>query len=576
MNPPDYQTLCRLVKNDNWPKGISDYFDGLSQGRAVAFAPLLRNRLANCKLLTDLSSQAALVIDSGLGTIVDSYTENCKNVFCLDTNFSKLQLIKVRNREKNKHISCILWDSYCSIPLKNASIGVIFITDISLLFDNGTPTENDIATLMDELWRVLTPNGFLFFTYHRREHKWRQGKFVSAVSQAGFGKIDSILFGGVPTIPTEFVLNREYLNLTNSEVGIFRQIVQIFKKNLCYPVFSSRRAVVACINKERQNTLEKILDYISEAKKESFKVEKILLQSSTIVFLQKVKGNGGLIIRIPYDQASLSRCRQNYAALHYLNQNKEVICTKTPEGEIRSEIDGTYFFVESRLPGYTFDHKCSEYDQIVKECSNISLQLFTNTQFNIQDRQNTYQKILNTLFTILRSPYLDAHKEKINSLERYLEDFLSSKTTQGCVCHGDFKAENVLFDKHMSPIGIIDWDLFMKNGFPLLDLLHLLGRRRMLFYKCNLMSYVTENLFKYQFDQIEEKLIRNYLDRTDIDQEIVPIAIILYWLHHINYRIGFHQIKQHHKWFKTNVIQQLSLLKPLIKSGKRNFKIGTL
>lgn len=539
-----YNHLINCIINSNWEKGISAFLDSFPNEINNNFLKLFRSRFTNNKLFLDLSRRNILIVDSDLGVIADSFFSNFKTVFYLNSGFKKALLSKRRNFNNYNNLKCIVSNFVNSLPFKDSSIDIVFIYNFHRFLLKGSQNNINSEKILKEIHRILSPDGLLFFNYSGKHFFSFVRKRPELLATKYFKHIDTIFYCGDPDNPTEAFLKNSF-NIP-------------FKKR--FKSFHSGRGIIAGKSSFINSTLSKIIKHISNSLNSDFNFEKILFQSSTIVFLHCNDINRkGLILRIPYDQDSIKRCETNFNALKFIEKNLKFDNIKCPSPVLNGEIDGINFFAETRIEGSGYDHKSHFYDKITNECLNLSINVFNGSKFDIDINISNFTEYISSLFVIFESKYINKNDSRVTCLKDFLFSAFESKTLTGCVCHGDFKAENVLVDSKYSPTGIIDWDLFQPFGFPLSDLLHLLSRRAFLNRKFSAIDYINKILLPKKIDFFENKCIDFYIDNTNTNRQLLYPAIILYWLHHVSNRMGFHLIKNNAIWYRKYIFDSLDI-----------------
>ncbi len=104
--------------------------------------------------------------------------------------------------------------------------------------------------------------------------------------------------------------------------------------------------------------------------------------------------------------------------------------------------------------------------------------------------------------------------------------------------HGDYKIENLLFDpKTLQVTGIIDWDLSRKTGLPLLDLLYLIAYNRVIREAGEIETIFLDCILPGKFSEFERAARDEYIGKTGMDAGFADILTVMFWIHHVAYRI---------------------------------------
>jgi hypothetical protein len=111
--------------------------------------------------------------------------------------------------------------------------------------------------------------------------------------------------------------------------------------------------------------------------------------------------------------------------------------------------------------------------------------------------------------------------------------------------------------------GIIDWDLSDKEGWPLIDLLHLLASRRKILENKELIDVISNVVFPLKFNPMEQGMLYSYIRAVNVDQGLLPVMAVIYWLHHVTRRIKTVTRKSNKMWLRANVTEPLALIDSL-------------
>lgn len=560
MDVNNYSALSRYVQKNNWEQGISVFFDEMKAEVSSQFSMMLRNRFTNSKIFLDLDKKRALIIDSELGINTDYLFKNTNYVFYLNNSLDKALISKLRNHEKGNKLKCCVAEFINGIPVKDSSFDLVIIYNYNESFNIEKLKHKNNEKIFNELYRILSPNGSLLIIYRRRILKFWREKIEKYVLKKFLNKnYEVLLYAGNFENPEEVVSRKvlkkygnEFLNFTWKAKRFLRCLLLNHRGYLQYGIVAHKGG--------GYSTLQKIIDSISQKQKTKYYLEKILFQSSTIIFLNsKDKNKLGLILRIPYDDDSSKRCRVNYDSLKYIQKNIDLKGIVIPKPIACGNVDGIEFFAEKKIDGCGYDYKCQGYNEIIYECLRLSIEIYHKSKISIDKYRLEYRSRIDKLFNCFNTKYSSTKKNEIDRLYSYLTQFLKTKNLMGCCCHGDYKAENILVNKNNVPIGIIDWDLFDVYGLPLIDLLHLLCRRAAVYKRINAIDYIKGKLLKKEFGNFEWKCIEYYLEATGNCLQAVYPTLIFYWLHHINCRIGFNIIKKNYSWYKRHVEDELEI-----------------
>lgn len=242
-----------------------------------------------------------------------------------------------------------------------------------------------------------------------------------------------------------------------------------------------------------------------------------------------------LVARIPLDELSARRCRNNKEILMALQKTaiKKVTPVFLEEGTL---LERSYF-MESRLPGVAIDVPISRIDHLVEKTADFITQWHRETALEIEMNEENYKKVVLPEIAAMASLLNSENQEKLRQVERKLKNQLLGKRLKTVWSHGDYKLENVLFEIHSGTItGVIDWDLANRSGLPLLDLLYLLLYKSALMERQTVAQLLVSRYLPCRIDEREKRILQKYTAALDLATADIQPLLILFWLHNITTR----------------------------------------
>jgi len=265
--------------------------------------------------------------------------------------------------------------------------------------------------------------------------------------------------------------------------------------------------------------------------------KKILYKYRKLIIVLSVdeKGAQNYVAVICMDDESKSQRDNEVATIKYLESNN-LILNYLPDIKCVGSIYNHSFYFMNELQGFTIDVKSELLSETTKLAYKALLELSDVTISSDFSSVNEELDKFNNILNIKYPSFNDDHNKIFNQI-----DLLVSNNYLKSVCmHGDYKIENVVFEEgfNICVSGIIDWELSLVKGFPLLDLLYLLAYNR----KIN----DDETFFSSYFDffndhylDAEAVLIKDYLHRYGIDAYQYKLLLVIFFLHHFSVRFYF-------------------------------------
>jgi serine/threonine protein kinase len=154
------------------------------------------------------------------------------------------------------------------------------------------------------------------------------------------------------------------------------------------------------------------------------------------------------------------------------------------------------------------------------------------------------------------------HSNIFKNIYIHLMDIIKNKKIIYVLEHGDFKIENILYDKNKKMLAIIDWDLARIEGIPFLDLLFFN------YYNQYLKNSENYSIMDFLFYMIDEKGFYNlfyhnplYKKYTEKYKEFPDIHyLFLFWLHAVSFRY-YSPILEQEQWREENINKPLKLFR---------------
>ena len=202
----------------------------------------------------------------------------------------------------------------------------------------------------------------------------------------------------------------------------------------------------------------------------------------------------------------------------------------------RVEVEGVQAFIQSTRPGVTCDLDLPGLAGLTRRAADFLVDLHEQTRQ--ASTPSHAAALICSLCTaaMLRAPQV---ADSLLALRTAVE-ICAGELDFPLVCmHGDFKIENVMYDQRSGALtGVIDWELSMPKGLPLLDLLYLLAFNRMIRRQSRTAALGALTVGD-ALEQEERDLSSIYLRRLGIPEcQRLPLAVA-FLCHDIGCRIQF-------------------------------------
>ena len=151
--------------------------------------------------------------------------------------------------------------------------------------------------------------------------------------------------------------------------------------------------------------------------------------------------------------------------------------------------------------------------------------------------EGTYDRLVGSAVELIRSQAEPDQCETLDKVSSQLRDAFIGKVWPLHLTHGDFKAGNILVDRHGAVTGFIDWDMWEENGLPLQDLLVLFAYD---WSKASGISFgpqLLPDLLAGTWRPIYERILAERADRLGLSASQVRVLRALFWLRNLQDRL---------------------------------------
>ena len=274
---------------------------------------------------------------------------------------------------------------------------------------------------------------------------------------------------------------------------------------------------------------------------ERFTIRKI---GKTAITVSAVPG-AKYIVRIPRSRIACERARRNFAALDALHGNTVLparVRSIVPRAVLSGSAGDYEFFVEEHLGGA--ETTAATWTQSDGVWQPDALDFITSLHLStarlaIIDRERAERVIHSPIRQIRAGCEPRWTGGVLDWLQHLIESCLLGRSLPFTWTHGDYFLGNCLYSAAGRLTGVVDWELFSREGLPMLDLL-----------QCMRIPGETSSHPTWQrFAAVREMLnspsrvsqspvLSNYLKSMDMPADGVPALLAMYWVDHVACRIG--------------------------------------
>jgi hypothetical protein len=280
------------------------------------------------------------------------------------------------------------------------------------------------------------------------------------------------------------------------------------------------------------------------------------------VMVSLTEENGsGFIVRIPLNQYANARTKRAYENMEAIGRKYGGCGGTVPLTAGAWDVNGEEIYLEKRVEGRSIESRRSM-DAPLYRMGVEWISAFHRRTMEIRKcRKHDFMRLVEDPIASF-APSLNAdEKRKIDRVISNLSDRLLDREFPFVFMHGDFKLENILFREDLKGIaGIIDWDLGIEQGVPVVDVVNLI-----LFHRWGLSgkpyNQIIEEIVRHKtFTADEQRILKSYYESTGIKEEVKSgVYLALFWIYYVSMR-SVPYVWSVVEWRKNNVDVVLDML----------------
>jgi Phosphotransferase enzyme family/Methyltransferase domain len=268
--------------------------------------------------------------------------------------------------------------------------------------------------------------------------------------------------------------------------------------------------------------------------------------------------NAGGIAKLPFTIIELEHMKNHLASINDLNAsgNPRVTCF-LPQILDYGVSNGQAYWVESWIEGITATAR-SWGAGWKRKTAESALHFLIDLHQSTSKRMKIHRELFDDL--------LQAHVTGVEVTVREFEPgFELRPLVEALWCvfggrqmplvrtHGDFWPGNILVSNEGRLSGVLEWGSSMEQGWPVLDLLHLIVFQRKWRATWLLGDMITKTLMQRRLATWEREMVAVYCTALSLEDSLWPGFVSLYWLNRASQvRNDFGE-----QWLRRNVIKPL-------------------
>jgi len=283
-------------------------------------------------------------------------------------------------------------------------------------------------------------------------------------------------------------------------------------------------------------------------------------------------GGGAVVVKFPLGAGAAARMERQAATLRALHTaGLAPLKDRVPRLVAQGTADGQAYWTETRLGGRpTTEHW--------RRAGWRRAALTSSVEWLVQLHRETGERVRVSAATLerLARPHAESLEREVRALSpgfdlsplmEALRVALEGRSVPLVQTHGDFWQGNLLADARGRVQGVLDWDLAVPCGWPLLDLLLLLltSRNRWRVSR-HFGQAIVDRLLDRRLNALERRLVARYCDALDLDPALWSALVALFWLERSAMRLP--RIREQ-RWFRAWVRRSVVAPLPRLVEGLR-------
>lgn len=554
MSVSDLSSIIAQKGQGCSPETLMAYSE--TYGSKVSFACIAEKNIAWKFFLPGMTGGgSALVFDSNLGLDSISLSKDFEQVTSVSNVPESIDNIQSRiSFHSIENCSTAVVD-YDELPFSTDEFDYVFCKDIALIA--GLIADSEVNSLLVEMNRVLKDSGYLAIGFNNNSFLRKTNMFGKSLAnrrrRSLLGKIETLKEKRkiIKIYPDLYLFSELY---ESNHTNFFP--VKDFVKNIIPYRYSP--GVMSCFGPVKDDSLS-FVDRLKQALGKKVCIKKAITGNPNLLILFVQVDGEEEIVRIPLCEKSKVRLQNQYEVLTHLLENYPRTNNAIPVQKKPKKISNNIYFQEQRLSGLTVKPT----DNTFGDCIKIGYQWIHDLHNLTKKELVLNQTQLDRLFLEpISKIYLllddDRFKPTLDAIKLSIVDrFINKKVNIVCF-HGDYKIDNIIFDKSKKKlVGIIDWDMSARNGLPCVDLLFFSSYNKRLF---NDDLNISEHIINYAIDCSDDYHdINQYLLDLGLSKDDLFYFGLMTWVHHLVVRTTSY-MKFSTKWCHENVNVPLELI----------------
>ena len=266
----------------------------------------------------------------------------------------------------------------------------------------------------------------------------------------------------------------------------------------------------------------------------------------------------GMIAKLPLCGDVLAKMESNADNLNVLHDiQNPALRSVLPKVVSRGAICGQAYWIEKKIEGTPATKlwwKPASSRRATTSSFQFIMNLHTSTAMPVRINHQLFDTLIRSDIELVEKRVnKDDPRFDLDVFYEALWTLFQERHIQLVRNHGDMWPGNLLVSDDEELVGVLDWDLSEKEGWPLVDLLHLLVFQQKWLAIWQFGKLITWKFLPYRLARRDKQMIEDYNASLSIEDDLWPGLVALYWLHRAAQVVGVFD----NAWFRRNVVKPL-------------------
>jgi len=261
------------------------------------------------------------------------------------------------------------------------------------------------------------------------------------------------------------------------------------------------------------------------------------LPGKVIVTLGKAAdSNENIIIIIPKVPRVLAWRRKEIGIVNKARALSPFFAARLPQLYTECSVSGEAYFTISEIPGMTIDRRVRHLDKLTSNAVDFLIRFNRVTSRDTIIDDAIFAELFGALIGQVIATY-PITRPNMERIEAHLRRAVHGRSLVTVWLHGDYKLENLIFDKKTLEInGIIDWEHSCRNNLPWLDLMYLLVYNRIMTEGRDFFEVYRDVILNEHCTDRENAAIAAYAGALPVTPDMKTVLSCAFFMHHIGFR----------------------------------------